>query len=360
MVLQLQTQYIKWINLSLLNITKQVINYGDQKLNNHELAFFCGIQNMDVVKILNFEPDYYFDYYNCIMIEILAFQFVVIKQLLEKNVMMVIMILLMDIQIVNINVKSILIIVQILLFKQKSIYRQSSYKIKISEYKLAYDLDVISLSCKFKFCICIKTLCLQCNNDTTIYLRFFVEILSIKNIQEYLFLISINGDLFILICGDALINPIVEECDVQSGDGYINYKKQNVYVCGKQHCSTGKICDKECAQCLSLDLINFIFKSYIDGYYNIEDKCILCDSNFIRFKLSSNLCTSCYRSDCDQFLVFLQIKKLSIVIPFFVMELQLNHMGSGMIINKIIEMEFSDNEINRMKDINPQRIILMI
>ncbi|CAD8112045.1 unnamed protein product [Paramecium primaurelia] len=311
--------------------------------NNHELAF-CGIQNMVVVGILNCEPEYYFDYYNyesgrnhCI--PICGDKIIVgdeecddgnndpfdgcfnCKYQCEEHC---------DNCIYG------------YCLRKKTIYRQSSFKIEI-EYNLAYYLDVISLSCIFKCSICINNLCLQCsygyylntynnlcetlcgdsinqgneqcddgnsdnydgcsNCELIQYEKCDIE----QDIQKYHCAVCyygkclkcnegyiLNDDLCISICGDGLINPIEEECDVQSGDGCIDCKIQNGYVCGKQHFSTCKTCDKECTQCVSLDRINLICKSCIDGYYNVEDKCLLCDSNCINCKLQSNLCIIIY------------------------------------------------------------------
>ncbi|CAD8120374.1 unnamed protein product [Paramecium sonneborni] len=109
----------------------------------------------------------------------------------------------------------------------------------------------------------------------------------------------LDGDLCVQICGDGLLNLQEEECDVQRGDGCIDCKIQDGYVCGKLNYSICNTCDTECTQCISLDKINLICKSCLDGYYPVEYKCQQCDSNCITCNFQSNLCTSCYRPDCD-------------------------------------------------------------
>ncbi|CAD8129023.1 unnamed protein product [Paramecium sonneborni] len=187
-------------------------------------------------------------------------------------------------------------------------------------------------------CLYGQCIGLQC----TIYVRLFVEILSIKvmnnvmmvtqnydgcsncqliqydkcdlelDIQNYHCAVChygkcikcnegllLDGDICVSICGDGLLNLLDEECDVQRGDGCIDCKIQDGYVCGKQNYSICKTCDIECTQCFSLDKINLICQACIDGYYPVEDKCQLCDLNCITCKQQSNLCTSCYRPDCE-------------------------------------------------------------
>ncbi|CAD8120181.1 unnamed protein product [Paramecium sonneborni] len=108
----------------------------------------------------------------------------------------------------------------------------------------------------------------------------------------------LESDHCVQICGDGLLNLQEEECDIQSGDGCIDCKIQDGYVCGKQNYSICNTCDNECTQCKSLDNFKLICKSCLDGYYPVEDKCQQCDLNCITCNFQSNLCTSCYRP-CD-------------------------------------------------------------
>ncbi|CAK77371.1 unnamed protein product (macronuclear) [Paramecium tetraurelia] len=216
------------------------------------------------------------------------------------------------------------------------------------EYKLTYNQDVIQLPCIFQCNICISNLCLQCNygyylntinnicetfcgdsiqqgnekcddgnsdiydgcyqceliqydkcdkefeikNNRCAYCQFGK---CLKCMDGFL----LDGDICISVCGDGLLNLIEEECDVQAGDGCRDCKIQDGYVCGKKDFSTCQTCEIECSQCLSLDKINLICKSCVDGYFPVDGKCQLCDSNCITCQQQSNLCTSCYRGDCD-------------------------------------------------------------
>ncbi|CAD8162177.1 unnamed protein product [Paramecium octaurelia] len=230
-------------------------------------------------------------------------------------------------------------------FKQKAIQIQGDSV----EYKFAYNfLDSIQLSCIFQCDICINNLCLQCsygyylntinnlcetfcgdsiqqgneqcddgNTDNydgcslceliqydkcdkgldieKYHCTYCYQGKCLKCIDGFL----LDGDICISVCGDGLLNLMEEECDVQAGDGCRDCKIQDGYVCGKLDFSICQTCDIQCAQCVSLDKINLICKSCIDGYFPVDEKCQLCDSNCITCQQQSNLCTSCYRSDCD-------------------------------------------------------------
>ncbi|CAD8209209.1 unnamed protein product [Paramecium pentaurelia] len=274
--------------------------------------------------------------------------------------------------------------------RKKTIYRQSSFKIEI-EYNLAYYLDVISLSCIFKCSICINNLFLQCNYGY--YLNRYNNLCETlcgdsinqgneqcddgnsdnydgcsnceliqyekcdieQDIQKYCCAVCyygkclkcnegflLNGDLCISICWDGLINPIEEECDVQSGDGCIDCKIQNGYVCDKLNFSTCKTCDKE---------INLFCKSCIDEYYNVEDQCQLCDSNCINCKLQSNLyfCESIPGLFGD-----IKTKQCNSICGDGIVaesyeQCDDNNQNNGDGCDSQCNLEFSDIEINKMK-----------
>ncbi|CAD8121346.1 unnamed protein product [Paramecium sonneborni] len=215
------------------------------------------------------------------------------------------------------------------------------------EYQLSYDLDMLQLSCIFNCSNCVRNICLRCNYGY--YLNSInnqcvtncgdsiqqdheqcddgnldnydgcsnCELIQYEKCNQDLdtkkhgcsvcyygkcikcydgFLL--DGDACVSICGDNLLNKLQEECDTLD-EGCQKCKIKNGYVCGILPYSNCFTCDENCTECLTLDKNNLICKSCINGYYPIEDKCYMCDLNCVTCNLQSNLCTSCFREDCD-------------------------------------------------------------
>ncbi|CAD8063532.1 unnamed protein product [Paramecium primaurelia] len=104
----------------------------------------------------------------------------------------------------------------------------------------------------------------------------------------------------ISICGDGLINKQEEECDNPIEQGCNNCQIQKGYVCHGQTYSICKTCGIYCKDCLSINSLDLICLDCMPGFYPILDQCFQCDNNCITCKGQSNLCTSCYRNDCEQ------------------------------------------------------------
>ncbi|CAD8122832.1 unnamed protein product [Paramecium sonneborni] len=127
-----------------------------------------------------------------------------------------------------------------------------------------------------KCAVCHLGICLQCNQG------YYNED---NNCYSY--------------CGDGLVNEYTEECDNYNQIGCVNCKQADGYICVKLGLSPCQTCDRNCTNCqrISNDKLQCI--SCFDGYYPSNDECLLCDPYCITCKDQSNLCTSCYRNDCE-------------------------------------------------------------
>ncbi|CAD8197266.1 unnamed protein product [Paramecium pentaurelia] len=110
---------------------------------------------------------------------------------------------------------------------------------------------------------------------------------------------TLENNICISICGDALINKLEEQCDNPNEIGCINCQIEKGYICQGQSYSICKTCSNYCIDCQTINQQNLICKDCIIGYYPVQDNCLECDKNCITCKIQSNLCTSCYRSDCE-------------------------------------------------------------
>ncbi|CAD8126114.1 unnamed protein product [Paramecium sonneborni] len=124
--------------------------------------------------------------------------------------------------------------------------------------------------------ICYYGKCLKCNDGFTL-----------------------EFDRCVSICGDGLINKLEEECDNPNEQGCNNCQIQKGYICHGQTYSICKTCEKYCKDCQSIDQLYLICHDCMQGFYPVLDKCLQCDNNCITCKIQSNLCTSCYRNDCE-------------------------------------------------------------
>ncbi|CAD8185634.1 unnamed protein product [Paramecium octaurelia] len=110
---------------------------------------------------------------------------------------------------------------------------------------------------------------------------------------------TLENNKCISICGDALINKLEEQCDNPNEKGCVNCQIETGYVCSGISYSVCKTCGDYCTVCQTINQFNLICKDCLIGYYPVLDRCLECDKNCISCKGQSNLCTSCYRSDCE-------------------------------------------------------------
>ncbi|CAD8119137.1 unnamed protein product [Paramecium sonneborni] len=373
---------------------------------------FCAIQNFNIVGFSECIQGYKFDQFNYERKSTPASQFAEINQKLKmKNVMMEMKIHLMDVLIVDIIVKNFVLIV----LKQEQIVNKLEMNIN---YEQSYDLDMAQFSCIFQCSFCINNQCMQYNYGyylnpyTNLCLTICGDFIqqSYEQCDDYMigiFMINYNindydgcsncqliqyekcdqdpeiikhhcqvcfqgkclkcndgllldGDVCISVCGDGLINVQEEECDTEY-EGCEKCKIMNGYICGKLPFSTCSTCDKECKKCTNLDGINLICLSCIDGYYAVEDKCLKCDQNCINCNLQSNLCTSCFREDCDfcestpGLFADIKIKKCNsicgdgIQVQFYE-QCDDHNLKNGDGCDSQCNLEYLDDEFNKFKD----------
>ncbi|CAD8188040.1 unnamed protein product [Paramecium octaurelia] len=109
---------------------------------------------------------------------------------------------------------------------------------------------------------------------------------------------TLEIDRCISICGDALINQ-QEECDNPNQQGCSDCQIQKGYVCHGPSYSICKTCGMQCKECQSINQLDLICIDCMSGFYSVLDQCLQCDINCITCQDQSNLCTSCYRNDCE-------------------------------------------------------------
>ncbi|CAK73911.1 unnamed protein product (macronuclear) [Paramecium tetraurelia] len=109
---------------------------------------------------------------------------------------------------------------------------------------------------------------------------------------------TLEIDKCISICGDSLISQ-QEECDNPNEQGCNDCQIQKGYVCHGPTYSICKTCGIYCSECQSINQLDLKCNYCMPGFYPVLDNCFQCDINCITCKDQSNLCTSCYRNDCE-------------------------------------------------------------
>ncbi|CAD8130423.1 unnamed protein product [Paramecium sonneborni] len=124
--------------------------------------------------------------------------------------------------------------------------------------------------------VCYYGQCLKCNDGFTLEINICIS-----------------------ICGDGLVNKQEEECDNPNEQGCDNCQIQKGYLCSGQKYSICKTCGMYCEDCQNINKFDLKCNDCMPGYYPVLDKCLRCENNCITCKDQSNLCTSCYRNDCE-------------------------------------------------------------
>ncbi|CAD8187315.1 unnamed protein product [Paramecium pentaurelia] len=151
-------------------------------------------------------------------------------------------------------------------------YDGCSYCQLVKFNKCDYDVD----NSKQKCAVCHFGICIQCNQG------YYKED---DNCYSY--------------CGDGLVNEQTEECDNYNEIGCVNCKVADGYICVKLGLSPCLTCGSNCIECQRINQDKLQCLSCLDGYYPFNDECLICDSYCITCKDQPNLCTSCYRNDCE-------------------------------------------------------------
>ncbi|CAD8096636.1 unnamed protein product [Paramecium primaurelia] len=327
------------------------------KCKNQDQLGFCGMQNMIIIWIFDCDSEYQFDQFNYDTNRNLVFLFLEIKQLLEmRNMMMVTIIYLMDVFIVNINLKKI---VKFVLEGNVQNHRQQYilfYIYILQEQIIIYHMILIQYNSLAFYIVIFEQMIIVCNVHKVIiqikqktYVKHIVQTLFYKVMNNVMMVICdgcSNCKLIQYQLCDDTIELSKQHCSVCHLGKFLNVKmvfqkmmfvfqfvEMDYLIKQKKNVTLKKIKDVQivkfrkdtfldnqtflffvlviyqCTKCTTFNNVSLLCLSCIDGSYPIEDKCFQCDTNCIICIQQSNMCmcilnytfyyTSCFRNDCN-------------------------------------------------------------